>query len=68
MADKHKQRIYTHVSGKALKGLKRLEPAGEMRVLASPSSGDFTVITTSPSKPRSTRIIYNRSASKKAPA
>lgn len=44
MADK-RERVYTYVSGKAVKGLQRLAPHRELYVKESPSARGYTVIT-----------------------
>lgn len=41
-------RIYTHVSGKAVKGMKRLFKGRDIYISPSTSSGGYTVLT----KPR----------------
>ena len=42
MAD---ERVYTYVSGKAVKGLQRLTPNREVYVRESPSARGYTVVT-----------------------
>jgi hypothetical protein len=42
-----KKRIFTHVSKKAAAGLQRLSASGEVRILAAPNAGGYTVVTVS---------------------
>ena len=42
MAD---ERVYTYVSGKALKGLQRLVPNRDVYIKESPSARGYTVVT-----------------------
>lgn len=39
--------IYTHVSAKAVEGIKRLAKDRDVRVFLSPESGEYTVVTRS---------------------
>ncbi|MEO6717095.1 MAG: hypothetical protein ABIM50_07585 [Novosphingobium sp.] len=52
--------IFTHVSGKAVKGFQRLTKGDNIRIFASPASGSFTVVAQSDPKGASAKVIERK--------